>query len=64
MEYRHVKNCPYLPTARKIKFFIKDFRKSVDLVTFTEEVLNGKLHFFSVSSIVFVEESLDDIYCR
>ena len=29
-------------TAQKMKFSIKDF---ADLVTFTEEILNGKLHF-------------------
>ena len=40
--------------AQKIKFFIKDFfskcdqirRKPADLVTFTEEILYGKLHLF------------------
>ena len=41
-------------TAQKMKFSINDFfskceqiRKTVDLVIFTEEILNGKLHFFS-----------------
>ena len=38
-------------TAQKMKFPIKDFfskcdQKTADLVTFTEEILNGKLHFF------------------
>ena len=37
-------------TAQKIKFSIKDFfsicEEPVDLVTFTGEVLHGKLHFF------------------
>ena len=40
-------------TAQKMEFFIKDFfskrdqirRKPADLVTFTEEILNRKLHF-------------------
>ena len=44
-------------TAQKMKFFIKDFfsadvtksagnrQETADLVTFTEEILNGKLHF-------------------
>ena len=32
-------------TARKMKFPIKDFFSNRDLVTFTEEILNGKLHF-------------------
>ena len=35
--------------AQKMKFSIKDFFKSTgkcaDLVTYTEEILNGKLHF-------------------
>ena len=31
-------------TAQKMKFSIKDFF-SADLVTFTEEILHGKLHF-------------------
>ena len=37
-------------TAQKMKFSIKDFFSKcdqipADLVTFTEEILNGKLHF-------------------
>ena len=34
-------------TAQKMKFFIKDFfsKFPADLVAFTEEILNGKLHF-------------------
>ena len=28
-----------------MKFFIKDFFSKCDVVTFTEEILNGKLHF-------------------
>ena len=34
-------------TAQKMKFSIKDFfnKFPADLVTFTEEILNGKLHF-------------------
>ena len=36
-------------TAHKMKFSIKDFfSKSVNVVTFTEEFLNGKLHFLCV----------------
>ena len=47
-------------TAQKIKFSIKDFfskyhespHETADLVAFTEEILNGKLHFLSsVSSL-------------
>ena len=49
-------------TAQKRKFSIKDFfskcivpQFTVDLVTFTEEILNGKLHFLcSVRSLVKV----------
>ena len=32
-----------------MKFYIKDFfskSETADLVTFTEEIINGKLHFF------------------
>ena len=37
-------------TAQKMKFSIKDFlskllQETADLVTFTEEIFNGKLHF-------------------
>ena len=32
-------------TAQKMKFSVKDFFSKCDLVTFTEEILNGKLHF-------------------
>ena len=40
-------------TAQKMKFCIKDFfskcdqicKEAADLVTFTEEILNGKVHF-------------------
>ena len=32
-------------TAQKMKFSIKDFFSKCDLVTFTEEILNGKSHF-------------------
>ena len=42
----------YAITAQKMKFSIKDFfgkcdqiRSFLDLVTFTEEILHGKLHF-------------------
>ena len=38
-----------LITAQKMKFFIKDFfsnpQETANLVTFTEEIRNGKLHF-------------------
>ena len=45
-------------TVQKKKFSIKDFfgkcdqirRNSADLVTFTKEILNGKLHFFVQST--------------
>ena len=47
-----------------MKYFIKDFfskcnqirwklQETVDLVTFTEEILNGKLHFLCSDSKVF-----------
>ena len=38
-------------TARKTKFSIKDFLEfPADLVTLTEEILNGKIHFLSSGS--------------
>ena len=44
-------------TAQQMKFSIKDFfskcdhnpQETADLVTFTEEIVNGKLHFFCSS---------------
>ena len=38
---------PATITAQKVKFFVKDFPTQfpADLVTFAEEVLNGKLDF-------------------
>ena len=40
----------FLQTAQKMKFSIKDFFSKCDQiqVTFTEEILNGKLHFCEV----------------
>ena len=37
-----------LYTAHKIKFYIKISSLNADMVTFTEETLNGKLHFCAV----------------
>ena len=41
---------PVIVTAQKMKFSFKDFFSKcaqflADLLTFTEEILNGKLHF-------------------
>ena len=52
-------------TVQKMKFSIKDFFSecdqilqwmwpTLDLITITEEILNGKLHFFSLVSIAKV----------
>ena len=41
-------------TAQKVKFSIKDFFskcENADLVTFTEEVLNGKLRFMCTDNV-------------
>ena len=38
------------------KFSVKDFF-SADLVTFTEEIRNGKLHFFAVSAKEFLDNN-------
>ena len=35
-----------LVTAQKMKISIKDFFSKCDHITFTEEILNGKLHIF------------------
>ena len=49
-------------TAQKIKFCIKHFfskcdqiRRKLDLVTFTEEMLNAKLHFFVQWSCLWMQ---------
>ena len=54
-------------TAEKMEFFIKDFFSKcdqirMDFVTFTEEILNGKLHFFCSGSVIkFVSKRFDMI---
>ena len=40
-------------TAQKVKFSIKNFLSKSDLVTITEEILNGKIHFVSSDSTLF-----------
>ena len=44
-------------TAQKMKFSIKDLAGNADLVTFTDEILHGKLHFLC-SVIWKVSQSL------
>ena len=52
-----------------MKFSIKDFfskcdpnlRETADLVTFTEEILNGKLHF--LCSVILFGVIPQEIYC-
>ena len=56
--------CIYLVSkyiAQKMKFSIKDFLKFsiVDLVTFTEEIFNEKLHFCAVV-VTRIEPLVDD----
>ena len=46
--YRQYGN--YTHTAQKIKFSIKQF--PADLVTFAEEIVNGKLHFLCSDSLI------------
>ena len=53
-----------------MKFSIKDFfskcdqiRRKLDLVTFTEEIVNGKLHFLC-SVLSSKEKCLASAYCR
>ena len=57
-------------TAQKMKFSIKDFlskcdqiRRKLDLVTFTKEILNGKLHFLcsndsKLEKLIFISQSI------
>ena len=50
-------NCilPGDSTAQKVKFSIKD---SVNLVTFSEKILNGKLHFLcSAKTLLLASKS-------
>ena len=57
-------------TAQKMKFSIKDFfskfdqiRRKLDLVSFTQEILNGKLHFLcNVGNLLEISVSIDLIY--
>ena len=53
-------------TAQKMKFSIKDFfsncgfghiQETADLVTFTEEILNGKLNFLCSVTTTFTTTS-------
>ena len=68
---RHIQVCP--DTAQKIKFSIKDFFTKcdqirslqwfpVDLVRFTEEIVNGKLIFYAVYNLsifgILVKEAI------
>ena len=49
---------PY--TAQKMKFSIKDFFSKcdqADLVTFTEEILDGKLHFLCAAAKYLFNEA-------
>ena len=41
-----------LSTAQKMKFSIKDFFRKC-LVTFTEEILNGKIYFLCFGSSLY-----------
>ena len=57
-------------TAQKMKFSIKDFfskfdqiRRKLDLVSFTQEILNGKLHFLcNIGNLLEISVSIDLIY--
>ena len=42
-------------TAQNMKFSIKDFFSKCDLVTFTEEILNGELHFLCNDYLILSE---------
>ena len=54
------------PTAQKMKFSIKDFFSKCDqiadsdLVTFTEDIFKGKLHFCAVT-VSFTIETMKSV---
>ena len=49
-------------TTQKKKFSIKDFFSKCDLVTFTEKIVNGKIHFLcSVCIDILLEPVKVDI---
>ena len=39
----------------KMKLSIKNFQETADIVTFTEEILNGKLHFLCSDRITITK---------
>ena len=64
-------------TAQKMKFSMKDFlgkcdqiHRKLDLVTFTEEILNGKLHFLcsdnrkTLGKLIFISQSIAFQFCK
>ena len=51
--------------CKKMKFSIKDFFSKqfpADLVKFTEEILNGKLHFFCSDNILVLKVPQSNFY--
>ena len=48
-------------TAQKMRFSIKHFLSKCDLVTFNEEIPNGKLHF--LCSALFLVKNVIKLYC-
>ena len=54
---------PILHNAQKIKFSIEEnlLQETADLVTFTGDMLNGKLHFLC-SDIPFVERKVSKCF--
>ena len=51
--------------CKKMKFSIKDFfckQFPADLVKFTEEILNGKLHFFCSDNILVFKVPQSNFY--
>ena len=58
---------PTFYTAQKMKSSIKDFFSKcfhADLVTFTEEILNGKLHFLCSAIYICRENKFSDSFRR
>ena len=60
-------NLSYISTAQKMKFSIKDFFSKCDQIcmTFTEEMLNGKLHFLcNVGVYILKSWGFPKLFCK
>ena len=61
--HKTFRRCP--PTAQKMKLSNKDFFSKCDqMVTFTEVILNGKLHFFCAAMDIWVVYTSNQVFKR